>query len=46
MCQSCGEKFEDGEEGDWIGCDGDCGSWFHYLCAGFTGEAQSLYVVL
>ena len=19
---------------DWIGCDGDCGKWFHYTCVG------------
>ena len=48
MCQSCGEKFKDGEEGDWIGFYRDCGRWFHYLCAGSTRkprQSTSLYVV-
>ena len=43
MCQSCGGMyFDDDEEtqAGWIGCDGDCGRWYHYTCAGFTRKPK------
>ena len=39
-CQICGDEFEDGEEGDCIGCD-ECWRWVHYYCAGFESIPES-----
>ena len=37
-CVVCGIKYCDDTDKvkkTWIGCDGTCGKWFHYKCAGF-----------
>ena len=33
-------KIEEEQRG-WIGCDGDCGRWFHYKCAESLESLQS-----
>ena len=53
VCQVCHSRYDEEDEADpefWIGCDGDCGWWFHFWCAGFkrkpgrppTSSAQAI----
>ena len=44
VCQECGGLYEDDDEAEqagWIGCDRECGRWFHYWCAGFARKPRS-----
>ena len=37
-CYVCGAKYweeTENEQRAWIGCDGNCGKWCHYHCAGY-----------
>ena len=43
MCQGCGVMYDDDDEAEqagWIGCDNECGRWYHYWCAGFTRKPR------
>lgn len=42
VCQVYFAVFNEADEKDkkaWIGCDGDCGQWYHYRCAGFKRKS-------
>ena len=33
VCPGCKQRFEEGEESQWAGCD-ICWRWWHWQCAG------------
>ena len=42
ICQECGSDYNDDEyQYAWIGCNNDCGRWFHYWCAGFDRKPSA-----
>uniref|UniRef100_A0A8C6P8E1 [histone H3]-trimethyl-L-lysine(4) demethylase n=1 Tax=Nothobranchius furzeri TaxID=105023 RepID=A0A8C6P8E1_NOTFU len=38
MCPAESCQLPEGDEVDWVQCDGSCNQWFHQVCAGVTPE--------
>uniref|UniRef100_A0A673XWT6 [histone H3]-trimethyl-L-lysine(4) demethylase n=1 Tax=Salmo trutta TaxID=8032 RepID=A0A673XWT6_SALTR len=38
MCPAEGCQQPEGDEVDWVQCDGSCNQWFHQVCVGVTAE--------
>ncbi|XP_061628720.1 lysine-specific demethylase 5B-B isoform X4 [Phyllopteryx taeniolatus] len=38
VCPADGCQLPEGEEVDWVQCDGSCNQWFHQVCVGVTAE--------
>ncbi|KAL1020953.1 hypothetical protein UPYG_G00006830 [Umbra pygmaea] len=38
MCPAEGCQQPEGDEVDWVQCDGTCNQWFHQVCVGVTAE--------
>ncbi|XP_061591274.1 lysine-specific demethylase 5B-B isoform X2 [Cololabis saira] len=38
VCPAEGCQLPEGDEVDWVQCDGSCNQWFHQVCVGVTAE--------